>query len=293
MRRSTSASRATTAKGGDGDPGAPSGIVRRRATRASDRAQGDLSDRDSSVHIRILDLLQLVAGSGRAFSLPELSASLGIAKPTVFRLCQRLEQGGYLEREPGGRHFSVGPSLVRLGLNAIHSGRASVERRSILQALVDTVGETCNCTTLVGSDVYYLDRVETRWPLRLHLEPGSRVPVHCTASGKLFLAHMDKAQRDTLLSTLKLEAHTPSTLTSRRDLEAELARIAALDYSIDDEEFLLGLIAVAVPVRDASGQVVAALACHAPVARMTIEEALKKLPKLKAAAKKLAATLPT
>lgn len=263
-----------------------------RSTPPAGPDAGSLADRDSSVHIRVLDLLHLVAGSGRAFSLPELAAALDIAKPTVFRLCQRLEQSGYLEREPGGRHFGVGPSLVRLGLDAIRSGRTSIERRSILKALVDAVGETCNLTTFVGSDVYYLDRVETRWPLRLHLEPGSRVPVHCTASGKLFLAHMDKRHRDALLDTLKLEAHTPATLTSRRALEAEVARIAELDYSVDDEEFLLGLIAVAVPVRDAAGTVVAALACHAPLARMTIEDALKKLPKLKAAARKIAATLP-
>lgn len=244
------------------------------------------------MHIRVLDLLQLVARSGRAFSLPELSGTLGISKPTVFRLCQRLEAEGYLEREPGGRHFNVGPNLVRLGLHAVRSGRGSVERHAILSALVDQVGETCNCTTLAGTDVYYLDRVETRWPLRLHLEPGSRVPVHCTSSGKLFLAHMDKARRDALLANIKLEAHTPATITSRKELEAELARIAELGYSVDNEEFLLGLIAVAVPVRDAEGTTVAALACHAPVARLPLAGALKLLPKLRTAARKLAATLP-
>lgn len=248
---------------------------------------------DRPAPIRVLDVLELIARSGRSFSLPELSASLGISKPTIFRLCQRLETEGYLEREPGGRQFNVGPSLVRLGLQAVRSGRASAERHAILQALVDAVGETCNCTTLAGSDVYYLDRVETRWPLRLHLEPGSRVPVHCTASGKLFLASMDKPRRDALLGSLRLEAHTPSTKTSRKELEADLKRIAELDYSIDNEEFLLGLIAVAVPVRDASGAVVAALACHAPVARMPLGDALRQLPKLRAAARKLAATLPT
>lgn len=244
------------------------------------------------MHIRVLDLLQLVASSGRSYSLPELSAVLRISKPTVFRLCQRLEAEGYLEREPGGRHFNVGPSLVRLGLYAVRSGRASVERHAILRALVDQVGETCNCTTLAGTDVYYLDRVETRWPLRLHLEPGSRVPVHCTSSGKLFLAHMEKSRRDALLGNLKLEAHTPATITSRKELEAELARIVELGYSVDNEEFLLGLIAVAVPVKDRSGTTVAALACHAPVARLPLASALKLLPKLRTAAKKLSATLP-
>jgi len=255
-------------------------------------AQAPVRVRDRSNRIRVLDLLQLIATSGRSFSLPELAATLSISKPTVFRLCQSLEQEGYLEREPGGRHFNVGPNLVRLGLHAVRSGRAGVERHAILQALVDAIGETCNCTTLAGTDVYYLDRVETRWPLRLHLEPGSRVPIHCTSSGKLFLAHMEPARRDAILANLKLEAHTPATITSRKQLEAQLEKIVELDYSLDNEEFLLGLVAIAVPIRDSSGKTVAALACHAPVARLSLGAAVRLLPRLRAAAKKIAATLP-
>lgn len=248
---------------------------------------------DHSIHLRALDLLLLVASSQRALSMPEITAALGASKPTVFRMCQRLEASGYLEREPGGRHFRIGPSLVRLSLHAVRNGGANVERHAILKALVDSIGETCNCTMLAGGEVYYLDRVETRWPLRLHLEPGSRVPIHCTSSGKIFLAHMAKAQRDALLENLSLEPYTPSTITSRKVLEAELRKIAEQDYSIDDQEFLLGLIAVAVPIRDGDGNVVAALACHAPLARMSIADARKLLPRLRAAAKKLSATIPT
>ncbi len=252
------------------------------------------SERDAakSSQTRVLDVLQLIAASERPLSLPELSIALSIPKPTVFRLCQRLEADGYLEREPGGRHFNVGPSLVRLGLYAIRTGGPKLERHAILQSLVDTVGETCNFTTRAGADVLYLDRVETRWPLRLHLEPGSRVPIHCTSSGKIFLAHMSKAERDAVLGQKKLTPHTPSTITSRKDLEAHLESVVAKDYSVDNEEFLLGLVAVAVPVRDAAGNVVAALACHAPVARMPVAKAIKQLPHIRAAAARLGDTLP-
>lgn len=272
-----------------GDQEAKAALAARRRTTSS-RPSAKTNER--SAPLRALDLLLLVASSNRPMALPELSTALVIPKPTVFRLCQRLEQDGYLEREPGSRHFHIGPSLVRLGLVAIRGGRAQLARHAILQSLVDSIGETCNFTTLVGAEVLYLDRVETRWPLRLHLEPGSRVPVHCTASGKLFLAHMDAAHRQTILNVGKLTPNTRSSITSRAELERHLARIAAQDYSIDNEEFLQGLVAIAVPIRDDTGCVVAALACHAPVARLSVKKAVDLLPKLRLAADKLAITLP-
>jgi DNA-binding IclR family transcriptional regulator len=271
---------------GRGEKVNPSGKPAKRGNSTADRSVA------KSSQTRVLDLLQMIAASERPLSLPELSLALVIPKPTVFRLCQRLEGDGYLEREPGGRHFNVGPSLVRLGLHAIRTGGSKLERHAILQTLVDTVGETCNFTTRAGTDVLYLDRVETRWPLRLHLEPGSRVPIHCTSSGKIFLAHMSKAERNAVLGQKKLAPHTPSTITSRKDLDVHLETILAKDYSVDNEEFLLGLVAVAVPIRDAAGNVVAALACHAPVARMPVAKAIKLLPHIRIAAAKLAETLP-
>lgn len=263
-----------------------------KSTRRSASGKAKRGGAELSSQLRVLDLLSLVASSERPLALPEITAALDASKPTVFRMCQRLETAGYLEREPGGRHFRIGPSLIRLGLSAVRGGSAHVGRHAILEALVAAIGETCNCTMLAGSEVYYLDRVETRWPLRMHLEPGSRVPVHCTASGKLFLANLAPAARDALLAHLPLEPHTSSTITSRKALVAALEEIRKRDYSIDNEEFLVGLIAIAVPVRDRAGNVVAALACHAPLARMSIEEAVRQLPRLRAAARKLAATLP-
>jgi len=240
---------------------------------------------------RVLELIEAVSRTGRALTVPELCAILDLPKPTVHRLCQRLEVAGYLAREPGGRHFAIGPRLLRVGLDVMRAG-AGAERRAILKQIVDEIGETCNFTALAGDEVLYLDRVEARWPLRLHLEPGSRVPLHCTASGKLFLAHLPAARRRNILAALDLSPFTQHTITDPAAMERELARINALGYSQDREEFLLGLIAVAVPVRDRSGATLAALACHAPSARLSLERALGFLPVLHQAAQRLAETLP-
>jgi len=242
--------------------------------------------------LRSLKLLETVAGAGRGLSLTDLAATIEVPKPTVFRLAQRLEQGGYLVREPGRGGFTVGPRLLRLALDTVRTSGTNAERHAIMKGLVASLGETCNFTTLAGSDVLYLDRVETRWPLRVHLEPGSRVPLHSTASGKLFLAHMPPDRRRRMLASLELTAETPSTITSIARLEEECARILREGYAKDDEEFLLGLIAVAVPVRSPSGAVVAAIACHAPSARLSLAAAVRRLPELQEAARRIGATLP-
>lgn len=244
-----------------------------------------------SAVFRVLDLLQTVASSDRALTLAELCAKLDLPKPTMHRLCQRMENEGYLMREPGGRHYGVGPKLLRMGLDVVRSG-ISAERRAVLESLVEAIGETCNFTTLAGHEVLYLDRVEARWPLRLHLEPGSRVPLHCTASGKLFLAAMPPDRCRRLLDAIQLLEMTPRTITDRAGLEAELAAIREQGYSLDREEFLIGLIAIAVPVKDRGGRTFAAIACHAPVARLSLAQAEAHLPILKQASERLATTLP-
>lgn len=246
-----------------------------------------------SAAVRILDLLQLVAASERPLTLSEIGDRLALPKPTVHRLCARLEALNYLTREPGGRHFRIGPALSRLGFDAVRNDGLRGERRAVLSALMEAVGETCNLTVLAGREVLYLDRVECRWPLRLQLEPGSRVPIHCTASGKLFLAHLPPHRLERLLAHLELTAYTERSITDRARLIDELERIRDRGYSLDAEEFLVGLNAIAVPVRDTADRgVVAAIACHGPSARLSLARAVAALPQLTAAATRMAATLP-
>ncbi|MFH1553321.1 MAG: IclR family transcriptional regulator [Pseudomonadota bacterium] len=249
-------------------------------------------ERDAaSAMLRALHLLGEVARSPVPLGVPELCVRLALPKPTVHRLCQKLEAESYLLRDPDGRRFAAGPRFLRMGFDMLRNSVSS-ERRGILEQLVEIAGETCNFVTRVGNEAVYLDRVEASWPLRMHLEVGSRVPMHCTASGKLFLSAMRPSQRRRILQTLHLKAHTPNTFTSVAALEEELERIAQRGYSTDDQEFLEGLCAIAVPVKDARGEIVGAVACHGPVPRFSLEKAEALLPPLMRAAAQLAATLP-
>jgi IclR family acetate operon transcriptional repressor len=111
---------------------------------------------------------------------------------------------------------------------------------------VDEIGESCNLTALSGGEVVYLDRVETAAPLRFYLHPGSRVPAHCSASGKLFLSQMGPRSAGACWQAVPLEAYTPRTITELDALEAEIARVKRDGHALDHEEFLPGLLCVAV-----------------------------------------------
>lgn len=249
----------------------------------------DRSD-GSPVVARALQLLETIAASERPLTLPELCALLHLPKATTHRLCQQLERSGYVVREPGGRRYTPGARLLRVGFNVLRSG-LTAERHQILAALVDAIGETCNFTTMAGQEIIYLDRVEARWPLRLHFEIGSHVPIHCTASGKMLLAAMKPAERRRIIDNVGLPPYTPHTITARAEFEAELNTIAQQGFSLDREEFLLGMAAIAVPVTGSDGAVIAAVACHAPSVRFNFAQIKTHLPPLKDAARKLSATL--
>ncbi|HXG28356.1 MAG TPA: IclR family transcriptional regulator [Nevskiales bacterium] len=239
--------------------------------------------------MRLFALLEVIAEKDQLVSLQGLVEETGLPKPTLHRMLQQLEAAGMLQRDGDGRHYSTGVRLHRLAENLLLNNTVHGARHIVLRQLVEEVGESCNITAFSGSEVLYLDRVETAAPLRFYLHPGSRVPAHCSASGKLFLAQMTPAQRRRLLAHAPLERYTQNTLTDLAQLEAEIERVRAAGYSIDDEEFLPGLLCIAVLVPSPSGRSNMGIAIQGPIIRMTREKALQYLPALRRAADALAA----
>ena len=143
--------------------------------------------------LRAFALLEHVVAADAPISLNDATAAAGLPKPTVYRMLATLEEAGLVAREPDGRRVGAGPRLTRLALDVLRNGVTRGPRRAILQQLVGEIAETCNLTMIDGGEVVYLDRVESAWPLRMTLQPGSRVPLHCTASGKLLLALLPPA----------------------------------------------------------------------------------------------------
>lgn len=244
-----------------------------------------------SAAARALTILEMVARADEPVASADLAPKLGLPKATAHRLAALLEHLGFLQREPGTKRFIVGPKLTMMALDAlIHSPRRG-ERHAILRALVEEVGETCNVTMLDGDAVVYLDRVESHWPLRTHFQPGSRVPIHCGASGKLFLSLMPARKRRSLLTAAPLKRYTEKTVVDPDKIEEELKRVRAGRVGLDVEEFLPGLIGLAVPVFDFQNRMCATVSMHAPTARLNVEQVLACVPALRHAADAVARTL--
>jgi IclR family acetate operon transcriptional repressor len=234
--------------------------------------------------LRLFALLEVIASKDQLFSLQALVEATGLPKPTLHRMLQQLESANLLQREGDGRHYSTGVRLRRLAENLLMNDSHHGARHAVLRHLVEQIGESCNITTLSGSEVVYLDRVETAAPLRFYLHPGSRVPVHCSASGKVFLSQMTPAQRKRLLAHAPLERSTPNTLNDLDKLERELKRVQRDGFAVDDEEFLPGLICLAVKVPAAGRSSNLCVALQAPIMRLTPAKAKAFLPMLQRAA---------
>lgn len=239
---------------------------------------------------KALWILEAVTADGRPTSSAELAAVLRLSKPTAHRIGTALESLGYLEREPGSRRFIEGTRLVRLALKVLQAASARGPRHGILQSLSETIGETCNLGVMSGTEVVYLDRVEAVWPLGLRFEPGSRVPLHCTSLGKLFLSHLPEDQLRSFISMLPLSRYTQNTITDKERLAEEVAEIRRRGFALDNQEFMSGVVCVAVPVMGDDGSLIAGLALSAPEARMTHEQACEHVPLLREAARKLSET---
>jgi IclR family acetate operon transcriptional repressor len=249
---------------------------------------------DLSGVLKPLGMIEAIAALPHPASLAELANRAGVPKPTVHRWLGTLEAAGLVQRTPDGRHYELAPRASTLAFSILSNQPSGIIRHEIIRRVVEQVGEACNLTVLDGTQVSYLDRVEAEWLLRISFQQGSKVPAYCSASGKLFLALMPPAKRDLLLRLMPLERLTDNTITDKDDLLKELAEVRRLKYALDREEFLSGLVCLAVPVFQQKTQLrtcVAALAIQAPITRMSLSDILTKLPVLQRAADALAVTL--
>lgn len=224
-------------------------------------------------------------------SAPDLAAQLGMTRQTIHRLLQQLEEIGMIRRDLERERFEIGPAFAELGLHALSTGHASKLRRAVMEELVAKSGETCNLTVLVGHDIVYIDRVECNWPLRRQIEIGGRMPAYCTAGGKLLLALAPEKTLEQYLSIVTLKRLTPNTWTDPEAFRVHLETIRAQDYAVNNQENLVGLLAVAVPVRDTSGRVLGGLALHGPEARLSESRAQAFVPQIREAADAIGALL--
>jgi DNA-binding IclR family transcriptional regulator len=243
-------------------------------------------ERGSTIE-RVLDILDTVAASPKPLNATEINAVLGLPKATAHRLCAELEARGYLLKRINGKSYQPGNRLFDVAVGVLANARFSATRHAILTALSEKVGETCNIAYPDGLAMAYSDRVETKAPLRLQFPIGMRVPLYCTASGKLYLSTLPKSRRRSVVGKLELERHAKNTIIDPDVLIAELDLIDKRQVSIDNQELYDDVIAIAVPIKDKHGRFYSSLAIQAPVSRISVDSSDRYIPLLREAAQEL------
>jgi DNA-binding IclR family transcriptional regulator len=244
--------------------------------------------KDGSAAERAITVLEAVARARRPVSGNEIMGWVHLPKPTVYRTCGALESMGLLQRVPDSKRLVVGARLRTLALEVMLDAPNRGPIHAILQSLSRDIGETCTFTMLDGNEVLVIDRVESAEPLRIQIHSGSRVPLHCSASGKLFLGLLPRALSRRLIDSAPLRPATPNTIVDPKRLEHELTRIRKEKLSRDNEELASGLVAIAVPVLGKRGRICGTVSVNAPTSRLSLQRVEEHVPALRRAAEKIA-----
>lgn len=235
-------------------------------------------------------VLEVVSQNPQPTSMSEIIRLTGMAKPTAHRIVNLLVDMGFLQRDEFDGGFIEGNSLVGLAHRTLAAAAPRSLRHTILKRMSELVGETCNYGVLSGGEVIYLDRVEGKWPLGLRFDAGSRVPAHCTAIGKLMLSRLSTRELTETIEAMPLSSYSANTITSTDTLLSSLAEIRRDDIGTDNQEFMHGVVCVAVPVIGEDGQPLGGIAISAPEARMTLNQMLGYVPEMRESAARLSAT---
>lgn len=218
-----------------------------------------ISDRDvvQSIERGFAVLLAFDADSPNP-RLTELAARTGLSRPAVRRILLTLQRLGYVTSSNGT--WALTPRVLEIGQRFSSSSPLVEVAQPHLLALAEATHESASLATLDGTDAVYVARVPVRRIMSINVAVGTRVPAHATSMGHVLLAWADGATLERYFAAARLEPHTERTVTTREALLGVLGETRRLGYSIVDSELEMGLISAAVPVRDAAGAVVGALA---------------------------------
>lgn len=255
---------------GNGEPGdAPGDTGERYVIRAVDRS---------------LTLLVLLAGVPAGMEASALARAAGLHVSTVFRILQTLKVRNFVVEAPGGL-YKIGPRAFEVGNSFLRNTSLQSEGQQIAERLAAETGETASVGILDSDEVLYLAIAHGQRELGIQSNVGTRHPLYCTALGKVLLAGLNWPDARALLSRIERIRKTENTIVDVDRLGEELRTVAAQGYALDAEERILGVRAVAAPVRDHSGRVIAAISAAGPAFRITgenLEDLKSRVPKLAA-----------
>ncbi len=223
-----------------------------------------------------LDILFLYDTPASFLTVSEISKRLRFSQSKTYRLVRTLIKYGLLQENPGTAQYYLGLNTLRLGLLAEQQCNISMIARPFMKELCLLIKETVLLTAVNGTKGIVLERVESEEPIRYSLfQPGMSLPLHCGASSKILIAYLTEEDWDRIIAKEGLNRYTPNTITDVDRLKAHLREIRKKGYAFSDQEVDRDVRAVAAPILNGMGKLIAGLSIAGPVYRINKKKAGK------------------
>ena len=222
--------------------------------------------------LRAAQILECFSTEKPSYTNAELAKRLDLNKSTITRLLCSLEKAGFVERNPKTKEFSLTYRLYQIGNVYISQSTLHNQAMPLLNQLANKCKETVHLGVLTEFQVFYLDKVEGQHPISMMSRIGMSFPAYCTALGKAMLAHMPRSTVDRYIKQTQFKRYTPNTICDPADFREELKRTVERGYSMDEYEHEADVKCIAAPIRDMTGEVVAAISVSGPSFRMVREK---------------------
>lgn len=257
--------------------------MKRSAAPAAKGAEAPVSQRLSSVS-SALRLVKAFSQDRPSMGITTLAKQLGLAKSTVHRLATTLVAEGFLEQDPKDGQYRLGLLLFTLGTGVRRSLSVSVQAKTVLDRLKDKTTENIHLSVLADLDIVYLFTLESTHAFGIRNYLGMRRPAHCTAEGRVILAHSPSHTLQRITQS-GLKAQTGKTITQTQAWLERLESIRLVGYAMDEGECDAELRTLAAPVFDAQGTVIAAVSLAGPSSRLTKKAMRQLIPPVSEAAR--------
>jgi len=235
---------------------------------------------------QVVEKLALVSSA----SLEELSRSARLAKPTTYRFLMTLRDLGYVRKDDGDRWFLT-MKLFAVGSKALDHIELPKVARPVAERLSADLGETVHMGVLDEGEALYVLKIESKYTIRMYSRVGKKIPLYCSAMGKVLLSDMNDEERAATIASIKLGPFTPNTIRTAEALEHELERVRTEGFAVDAGEHEEGVACIAAPIRDYSGRAVAAISVSWPTFRFEEERRAEYRERIMAAAAEISSVL--
>ncbi|WP_422487349.1 IclR family transcriptional regulator [Gudongella sp. DL1XJH-153] len=216
---------------------------------------------------KAFDIINYIAEQEHEQGATEISEALGYGVSATYHILNTLKESNIITQNENTKKYKLSIKLWQLGMTAYNQNNISDELKPFLVKLRDYTGETANLTILEGEEIVYVAQEESDKMIKMFTKTGATAPLHCTASGKIFLAYKEQAERNEIIDGLDLIKFTDNTITKKEELVKELQRIKKDGYGFDVEERDEEVSCIAAPVFGPQDELMACLSISGPNSR--------------------------